>query len=235
MPGVARVIGSPWMKATGRSSTVMSCPVSEPSSPGGQLDGGVHEIEPLGEALQRHEVARRARADELEGQGRGPAPQRLAPGPQRMQDDVAQLVVLGHELAQVGARHPQDAAGLGHARRQERALAVEQTELSDERARTHVREHRLVDPPQRVADHLDLARVHEDQIVVAIARPEDVVPLGDVLGRAEARAAATTARPSGSAAGRDRARWMPSLQASQRGWWRGRPATIPGRSATARG
>ena len=44
----------------------------------------------------------------------------------------------------------------------------------------------FVDPPQRVANHLDLAGVDEDQVVVTITRSEEVVALGDVLRRAEA-------------------------------------------------
>ncbi len=90
-------------------------------------------------------------------------------------------------LRRFGARDPPDAAVLRRARREERALPVEQAELADEAPRTHVREHLFAHPAQRVADHLDLARFDEDQVVVAVSGAEEVVTRRDVLGLAAER------------------------------------------------
>ena len=152
---------------------------------GRQLDRGMDEVHALGEPAKRHELSRRAGADELQSEGRRPATQHLAPRPQRVQHDVAQLVVLGHQQAQLRAADPQHPSGDRRPRRQERALAVEQPQLADEAARPHPADRRLVDPPEGDAHELDLAGVDEDQVVVEVARLEQVLALGDVLRLAE--------------------------------------------------
>ena len=115
----------------------------------------------------------------------GPAAEHLPARPQRVQDDVAQLVVLGHDAAQRGAVDAQHAARERDPRRQEGALPVQQAQLAHERARAHPRQHRLVDPSERVADDLDLAGVDEDQVVAGVARAEEIVAGSDLLRHAE--------------------------------------------------
>ena len=149
-----------------------------------ELDGLVHEIESFREAPEGEHVARVRRADEFERHGRRAFAKGFSTRPQRVQDDVGQLVVFGHQSAQIGARDPPDATVLRRTRRQERALPVQQAQLADEAPRTHVCENLLAHPAQGVANHFHLTRFDEDQVVVAVSGAEDVLTRRDVFGLA---------------------------------------------------
>jgi len=149
-----------------------------------ELDRLVHEVESFGEAPEGEHVARVRRADELQRHGRRPFAEGFSTRPQRVQDDVGQLVVLGHESAQIRARDPTDATVLRRTRREERSLPVQQAQFADEAPGPHVGEHLLAHPAQGVADHFDLTRLDEDQVVVAVSGTEEVLTGGDVFGLA---------------------------------------------------
>ena len=102
-----------------------------------------------------------------------------------MQQDVAQLVVLGHEAAQVLFADAVRDSGLGDARRQEGRLAVEQAQFAEERARTDRRDDDFADPAQRLAHDLHLAALDEHEVVGALAGAEQVIAGLDLLRLAE--------------------------------------------------
>src|SRR5690606_3607709 len=91
----------------------------------------------------------------------------------------------GHEPVQVLVAHAIRDAGCGDARREERRLPVEQSELAEERARTDRRDDDLADPRERLAHDLDLAALDEHEVVRALARAEEVVAGLDLLRLAE--------------------------------------------------
>jgi hypothetical protein len=122
-------------------------------------------------------------ADELESARRAVLPEDFPPGAERLEQEVRQLGVLGHQLPEARGRDPVDATALHDSSNQIDRLAGQQVELAEKRTRTEAHERLL----RRIAccrlDDLDGRVLNEDEVVGCVAGAVEHIAGGDVLRR----------------------------------------------------
>ena len=93
----------------------------------------------------------------------------FTPGAEGLEEDVGQLRVLGHQLAEARGRDPVHATVLDDAGNQIDRLAGQQVELAEKRAWTEAHERLLRRVPCCRLDDLDRRVLDDDQVVGCVA------------------------------------------------------------------
>ena len=152
------------------------------------VDPGMRETVARAELAQPASVRREARADQLEA-GAHPDQHRAA-DQEGTQDEIAQRLVVGDDLAQLVDGHDEDLARLDHDGGQEHRLAHEEVQLAEEAPRSVDHEQSLAGRPVGVIDR-DLALEDDVEVVAAVALLEqdvaglDLAPLALGLERGD--------------------------------------------------
>ena len=123
-------------------------------------------------------------ADDLDRHGGRAALQQFPAGDQRLEHDVRQFDVVGHELPQALRCHPVDRASLPHPAQQVDVLPGQQVQFADKAARIHRRNGRGGHVARRGPDNLDRTPLDHDQIGVFVTRPEQYIAPMSLLRRA---------------------------------------------------
>ena len=133
---------------------------------------------------QRQRRRRPGAADDLHRQGGGAALQQLPAGDQRLEHNVGQFDVGGHELPQAHRRHPVYRPGLPRPAQEVDVLPGQQIQLPDKAARINHRDGRGGHVSGRRPDNLHRTPGDHDQICIFVARTEqDIAPI-NLLRRA---------------------------------------------------
>ncbi len=138
-----------------------------------EVDPHVRQLRATGEGAEGERSAVEARADDLDRAGAFPCPEGLTPRHERPEDDVGELGLLAHELAELGDADAQHPSRPRDARHQVRPLPGEQAQLAEEPA---VTVHGDEDVAGRVgAEDLDLTVQHDPEVVRLVGRAEQHV------------------------------------------------------------
>ena len=147
-----------------------------------EVDPVVWQAVARGELADPARVGRVARADDAKAR---PQPDEHGPAQEeRAQDQVAEVRVVGDELAQPFGRHGEDLAVLHDHRGQERSLAGEQIQLAEEAALS-VHADRALATAVMALDDRDLARQDHEEVVAGVTLAEEHVAALDATALAD--------------------------------------------------